>query len=387
MKIALISFFNEPDLEVLNCSGVMKKMRSLLEVFKHYNFEADLVVVNGREIAINGITVVKGLRRFVKYRVLRELLAKNGYKILYLRNFLNNGLLSYHVRKWKLQSNGLLILEVPTSSSAWFKEILKASNVKLVKKIQYLVQLTFLQVFLYSVADFIVVISEIGFLERLFRRKCVVISNGIILESFPVNFQQQIPSGEIHLIGVGNLSFWHGYDRIIAGIHKYSGNTKVFFHVVGDGEATNQLKELTQKFGLEDFVIFEGVKDNEQLNEIFSTCQIAVGSIGLHRKGMSKSSSLKHREYCARGIPFILSGWDDDFPEDFPFAYRVPADDEAIDIGRIVEWFTEISSRFPDYNLRMREYARRNLSWESKLQPLIKEIERKLGGKDEKRTW
>jgi len=83
---------------------------------------------------------------------------------------------------------------------------------------------------------------------------------------------------------------------------------------------------------------------------------------------------VKVREYCARGIPFIIASTDPDFPDDFPYMMRVPANDEPIDIQKVIVFYERISST--NYVDEMRKYAEQNLSWERKLSPLIDEIKR-----------
>ena len=65
-------------------------------------------------------------------------------------------------------------------------------------------------------------------------------------------------------------------------------------------------------------------------------CMIAVilqvGSLGLHRIGLTEASTLKVREYWARGIPFLLSYEDTDHletPEMSPFYWCSAIDEQS----------------------------------------------------------
>ena len=67
-----------------------------------------------------------------------------------------------------------------------------------------------------------------------------------------------------------------------------------------------------------------------------------------HRIGLSESPTLKVREYCARGIPWIIACKDPDFPDDFPYILRVPPDESPIDIDPVIDFAQKICSD-PDH--------------------------------------
>lgn len=48
--------------------------------------------------------------------------------------------------------------------------------------------------------------------------------------------QQNDTSKELHLIGVAEVHYWHGFDRLVRGLADYYRNNpeyKVYFHIVG----------------------------------------------------------------------------------------------------------------------------------------------------------
>lgn len=119
---------------------------------------------------------------------------------------------------------------------------------------------------------------------------------------------------------------------------------------------------------------FHGPKHCGELNSLFYESRAAIGSLGNHRKGLRVSADLITKEYCARGIPFVISFDDVDFPDDFPYMLKVPADESSVDIGQILQFYDKIKDR--DIVKEMRDYAEKNLSWEAKLKPVIDEINR-----------
>jgi len=170
---------------------------------------------------------------------------------------------------------------------------------------------------------------------------------------------------------------------VIKGLFEYyktDPSINVYFHIVGAGAELENLKKLTESLGLSEFVIFHGPKHGEELDRLFDEAHVAIGSLGNHRKGLRVSADLKTREYCARGIPFVISYDDVDFPDDFPYMLKVPADESPVDIEQILQFYERIKDRH--IVKEMRDYAEKNLSWEAKLKPVIDEINRLLAERD-----
>ena len=182
--------------------------------------------------------------------------------------------------------------------------------------------------------------------------------------------------GVLRLLGLANLSFWHGYDRVLTGVKAYTdqgGSRRVIFEVVGAGNELPRLKADAARFGLEDIVRFHGPLSGEALTEVMGRCHIAISSLGLHRFP-NDTSTLKSREYCARGLPFAQGHTDRDFV-DFPFSFPVPSDETPLDIGGLVAFFDDLKTRHPDYAREMRMFAETRLTWEAKLKPVIETME------------
>jgi len=206
-------------------------------------------------------------------------------------------------------------------------------------------------------------------------KKFIKITNGINVQNITTIKRNNHFKNELNMIGLGYIQYWHGYDRVIEGISNYycTDNVKkrVYFHIVGMGKEIPNLKSLVKKYKMEKYVLFHGCKEDNDLNNIFDLCHVAIGSLGIHRYGSDVASPLKNREYCARGIPFVMSFNDLDFPEDFPYIMKVPADDSAVNIEEIINFYINIKDRYPNYIEGIRNYAEKNLSWETKLKPVV----------------
>ena len=101
---------------------------------------------------------------------------------------------------------------------------------------------------------------------------------------------------------------------------------------------------------------------------------MAVANLANHRREILNNPDLKNRDYCARGIPFVSSTLDDDFPTDFPFILSAEPKESPIDIDKIIQFYSELRDTHPKYSEEMRSFAGRKLSWEAKFKPLVERI-------------
>ena len=98
---------------------------------------------------------------------------------------------------------------------------------------------------------------------------------------------------------------------------------------------------------------------------MFDTCHIAIGSLGIHRNRMKEAASLKVREYCSRGIPFILSNKDPDFSDNFEYCLRIEPTDSPVHVDEIIS-FTRKVFQNTDHPKIMRKYAEEYVDWHVK---------------------
>lgn len=184
--------------------------------------------------------------------------------------------------------------------------------------------------------------------NEIFGQRTINISNGVDMDSIPLHRPTPTP-GEIHILGVAEVHYWHGFDRMIAGLGEYYNKVErpreIFFHIVG-GVAQSEMHdsvhapgfaELIERYGLGDRVIFHGQLHGDALDAVFDRCSFAVGSLGRHRSGITDIKTLKNREYATRGLPFIYSERDSDF-DDKPYVMKAPADESPIDVRAVLDF-------------------------------------------------
>lgn len=144
--------------------------------------------------------------------------------------------------------------------------------------------------------DFIVTFSSD---DRIFGRPAIRISNGIDLARIPLRSPQHGTSKELHLIGVAEIHFWHGFDRLLKGLGAYYGNNpeyKVYFHLIGKPSGRREEKDiatLIRRYCLQPFVTLYGAKHGEELDALFNRADFAIGSLARHRSGIYNIKTLK----------------------------------------------------------------------------------------------
>ncbi|MCR5385566.1 MAG: hypothetical protein K6E69_00435 [Treponema sp.] len=182
--------------------------------------------------------------------------------------------------------------------------------------------------------------------KEIFGMKTLHIENGIDISRVGLAGHDEIKKDEIHLIAVANFNFWHGYDRLIEGLHNYykiPRSKKVFIDFVGDDNAG--YKALVDKYSLNEYVKLHGALFGKNLDNVFNNKDIAFSSLGDHRRNLfGITSALKSREYLARGLPIVTSIRIDIIPDDFKYCLRVPEDDSPIDIEKVVDFVTNLYS-------------------------------------------
>lgn len=233
--------------------------------------------------------------------------------------------------------------------------------------------------FLKKYIDKIVVVAYQG---EVFGISSITIQNGIDVSSTPIMPLQKTLNQAINIIGVGNIEFWHGYDRVILGLQQYYASPlqtyNLNFHIISpETQEIKRLKILVQEKKLSEYVIFHGFQQQDNLEILFAQCQIAIGDLGSYRKGLKETSALKIRDYIARGIPYISCVYDRDIPENFPYCLKVASDDSLINMDDVIQFVEQVYQK-PDFALKMREFAQHKLDWSVKLEPVIKFIQEQI---------
>jgi|AKZA01.1.fsa_nt_gi Glycosyl transferases group 1. len=197
------------------------------------------------------------------------------------------------------------------------------------------------------------------------------ISNGINTSIYNKPREKPIFTNTINFLGIAHLQSWHGYDRMIRAIAEYQGKYNIRFIIISRiNKEVENLKLLSKKLGVENCVIFYEQMDFQKIQELAVQQHIGVGSLGYHRRGAKYDTSIKNKEYCALGLPFISSCDDRSF-SNFKYNYKVSANDQIFALEKIIEWYIEL---YPlDYQSEMFNYSIKNLSFKHQYVNLFSE--------------
>lgn len=210
--------------------------------------------------------------------------------------------------------------------------------------------------------------------ETIFGGRTIRISNGIDFDAIPLKTGSNDTARELHLIGVAEVHYWHGFDRLVKGLAEYyrsAPDYKVYFHIIGPLAGKREEEEILPVIRdnhLEAYVTLHGPMHSEELDAQFEKADFAIGSLGRHRSGITSIKTLKNREYAARGLAFAYSETDEDF-DHMPYVLKVPADESPVDIAKLIE-FQRSLHLTPE---EIRESVR-PLSWKAQMRKALGSI-------------
>lgn len=343
-------------------TGVQKKVNNQKKIFDEY-FDVYLLGYSKNGVLVihdNCTTQYQGNgKRILRNKTASELCKRENIKKCFIRNGTID--FSYVALIRKLHKTGVMIVnEMPTYP--YYGELKGSIKNKLWLLIDF-----FAHHFVKYYTDRIATYSDDN---RIYGVKCINISNGIDVAGNSVIVPDRDKNDAIHLIGVANVSDWHGFDRIIKGMVNYSGKRPVIFDIVGKGPAIPEYKKLVDQYNLADKVIFHGFKAGDALEEIYKKASIGVGSLGMHRLGLKSASSLKIREYASKGLPILAPNNLDTIPDNWPYLFGVTNDDEPVDIDEIVEQFTAVENE-EGYWRKIRTFAETHFDMSITLEPIV----------------
>ena len=361
-------------------SGISKKIHYQVKGLRQNGHEVHLCYydfdprghrcryVGNKVIADYGTGALAAIRSRTQLDCIYNYCAVNAIEMVYARSFMNaNPIL---VRLFdKLNKRGIkCITEIPTYP---YDSEFKGYPLK------YKIPLYIDKLFRKALAKKMEAIVTFSNEETIFGKRTICISNGIDLDSIPIHNPKK--QNDIHLIAVAEIHYWHGFDRLVAGMGEYyklnPDARKVFFHIVGweDDRGTTSngyltVEQTAKKYNIGQYVVNHGKLFGDKLNEVFNQCVFAIGSLGRHRSGITNIKTLKNREYAARGIPFIYSETDNDF-EDKPYIIKAPADESPVNIRQIIDFIDT-----HDVNPTEIRNTVEHLSWRFQMEKVVREI-------------
>ena len=361
-------------------SGISKKIHYQVKGLRQNGHEVHLCYydfdsrghrcryVDDNVIADYGLGAMAALRSRTQLDCIYYYCIDNGIEMVYARSFMNASPVLVRLFGKLNKQDIKCVTEIPTYP---YDQEFKGYPLK------YKIPLYIDKMFRRALSAKMEAIVTFSNKESIFGKRTICISNGIDLDSIPLHNPKK--QQDIHFIAVAEIHYWHGFDRLVAGLGEYyksnPNGRKVYFHVVGweDDRGTTSngyltVEQMARKYGIEKYIINHGKLFGDKLDEVFNQCVFAIGSLGRHRSGITEIKTLKNREYAARGISFIYSENDSDF-ENMPYIIKAPADESPINVKEIINY---IDTR----NINPADIRRtvEHLSWKYQMEKVITEI-------------
>ncbi|WP_462431579.1 glycosyltransferase family protein [Bacteroides nordii] len=370
MKILFLIFHGFDE-----ANGISKKIRYQVKALRecgadvrvcYYDIAPDghrQWLVNEEVIADLGKGEMAKIKKRVYFKPIYEYAQNESIDLVYIRSFHNANPFTIHLIKQLKAMGARVIMEIPTYP---YDQEYVTPSMK--------VYLTIDRHFRHKLARELDAIITFSDKEKIFGVPTIRISNGIDFDAIPLKQRINDTSHELHLIGVAEVHYWHGFDRLIQGLAEYylqEQSYKVFFHIVGQLSGERERQEIIPAIynnGLTPYVILHGARYGKELDELFEQADLGIGSLGRHRSGIDKIKVLKNREYAARGLAFTYSETDEDF-DNMPYVWKVPANETSMDIQKLIEFHQSIHLQ----PIEIRNSIA-NLSWKHQMQEVINQI-------------
>lgn len=317
--------------------GIWKKILMQVNFFKNSGFDVKLI-----DTGYNNETISKKIGKRLPMQSINNWKIGEGLiteaDVIYIRySKADFGLINFLKRVKKINEKIKILIEIPTYPYDGEEKITLSNSTILLRDKYYRLKLKKYcnRILTYSDDDVIWGIKTIN------------LSNVVDFHKIkPLNVRKNINRNEIHIIGVATLSLWHGYDRFIEGLYNYYKQNKgrnIKFHIVGDGPEYETYKNMINQLHLEDCIKLHGRLEGEELDQIYNISSLGVDALGRHRSGVEYNSSLKGKEYGAKGLPIISAVKTDlDKYPNFKYYLKVNANEEPIDIDEVLKFHNEI---------------------------------------------
>ncbi len=344
-----------------NNQGIVLKLKGQMEAFRSLGWSAERVIQDGSKIlcADQVIHTMSGHSRWYdqwRWYDRLEKVTHQSYNFVIIRYGISTAAKSRWIKKYKsLHPKVQIIWDMPTYPYTHEWSGVSGKIILAIDR-QYRSQaLPHIDAILHS-----------GREEELWGVPTIHFPNGISADAVPLR-KAKTHQG-LRLIAVGKWRHWHGLDRLVHGmIHdrELVESHDIHLTIIGDGPALQDLRAVIAHHDwLQPRIKLRGSLNGPALDREFDQADIAIGTLGLHRKGVTINSSLKHREYAMRGIPLILSSEDSDFDTALRFVRYVPTDDSDIRIEELIKFYDSTGIISGD---QIRSFAVAQLSWKSRI--------------------
>ena len=351
-------------------SGISKKILAQVNAFRSNGARATLCcmqtaedgsqmrVYDGSPLRTFPNNAIGKFRKRTSFADVVRWVKEHDADLVYIRHDINANPFTVNlVRKIK-KAGAKVIVEIPT----WpYDGECLDQGAKL--RMQLAIDRTFRKAFFRQVDKVVTYTS----CETILGCPTIRISNGIDFDNIPLA-AQSADDGVLKMLSVANIHRWHGLDRLIRGMAEQR-EIPSELRIVGDGleDIKAGYAALARECGIEDRVKLLGPLYGEPLDKQFDWADIAIGSLGRHRSGISDIKTLKNREYAARGMKFIYSESDSDF-DDAEYVLHVSPDERPVPLNGVTA--LKDGCKVPPEEIRE---SVASLSWKEQVRKIIQE--------------
>ena len=378
-----ILYFSAMNINLLELSGVAKKIIAQCNAFREQCGENNVYlasfdennnfVIRGKDY-YHDIKYKKSNRRQLRlsriYPNLAQVIDELSIDVVYFRAYnltfqtikLFKKIKSFHVK---------IYMEIPTYPFWKEKRFSIINNLKR-RKIVLAASET-ASMILYgattlTLKKYIDVIVTFSNIKSLWGIPVLGISNGYDFENTLVSKKNINQDSKYHLLVVASIRRNHGIDRIIESIYQFrkdTGINKFVLHVVGTGDALDELKNQVRSMkDYSDSIIFHGAKYGHDLESVYDISDVGISALGFHRFNVGYISPLKSKEYFAKGLPCVGTENEEDiiFSSAKKYFFTVSADDSNIDMNKLLDFCKEMES-IPDINNKIHITTKEIFDW------------------------
>ena len=197
--------------------------------------------------------------------------------------------------------------------------------------------------------------------------------NSINIDRYPIPSKPEL-NDTINILTVSNMANSHRYERLLHAVKNYDGNYKLLVTMVSrDTEPYRNVKKLAEDLGLTDIIEFHDEMKITDIASIASKYHIGIGILTYGEERRTIDTSLKNKDYCAMGLPFISTCKDLSFPSPFKYHYIVSNESYEFELDPIIKWYEDIY-KDPNYRDKMYEYAKNNLQYDNTAKEIVEKI-------------
>jgi hypothetical protein len=117
---------------------------------------------------------------------------------------------------------------------------------------------------------------------------------------------------------------------------------------------------------MDDVVEFLPTMTRKQLSLKYRYSHFGIGTLALQRSGQRVAFSLKHVEFAAFGLPFIMCSGDPMF-ETSSFVLTIEQDEAPVDIDHMIKFYEKLRSGSKNYAIEFRNSVGNLITWDRQL--------------------